>query len=381
VALDEALTLENLGMVLHGEGSLGPERRMLLAGYLSLKREVTVELLSACCEHASEAELDRLGQACFALEDAARWGQERSRWVALEFELLRFAAVAAKRPGHLLLIQSLERAFRAMARRLLPYLDSQSVAAWARCAMHTLSERQVQPLRTQLTALLEARDERMLAALAPTSEAEDVPEDLGHGVQALESAQSVQTLVTATQAPKSAPSVQAQVTGTQAPESVQSIQAQVAGTQAPESARSAQASWIETQVLEVSPSGLAPSTETQAPEGAQSAPEPGKAEVSGAHCANLYGCQTGSCEVPPPAPLPAPGSTAPWSLAIGAIPNAAPEPGLLHVPATDASSSPEGWEPCPPLHACPRPGAACPEGGHSSKDLPRVESMHGSPDR
>jgi hypothetical protein len=364
VALDEALTLENLGMVLHGEGSLGPERRMLLAGYLSLKREVTVELLSACCEHASEAELDRLGQACFALEDAARWGQERSKWMALEFELLRFAAAAAKRPGHLLLIQSLERAFRAMARRLLPYLDSQSVAAWAQCAMHTLSERQVQPLRTQLTALLEARDEPVLATLAPTCETGDMPEDPGHGVQAPESAQSAQALVTATQAPESAPSVQSLGTG----------------TQAPESAQFPQAAWTEAQVLEVSPSGHAPSTKTQAPEGTPSAPEPAEAAVSGAHCANLYGCRTGSCEVPPPAPLPTPASTAPSSLPRGATPKAATATGHLQAPSAHALLPRSDWVPRPPLDVCPRTDAVLLEERLSREDLPRTEPTHDSLD-
>jgi DNA-binding FadR family transcriptional regulator len=263
VALDEALTLENLGMVLRGEGSLSPERRLLLEGYLSLKREVTVELLSACCEHASEGELDRLGQACFALEDAARWVQDRSRWVALEFDLLRLAASAAKRPGHLLLIQSLERAFRAMAERVLPCLDSQSVGAWAKCAMDALAEREVHAVRTHLSTLLVARDERLLTALALPSEAEDLPGNLGHRAQAPELEQSSHT----------------------------------AGTTA--------------QHHEASQPGEDPSPVTQPPEVSTSAPEPTGAEVPGALCANLYGCRTGSPEVLPTAPLPAPAATDP----------------------------------------------------------------------
>src|SRR5262245_11922847 len=50
VVMEEAVKLENLGTALLGEGPSHPERHMLLAGYLELKREVTVELLAACCE-------------------------------------------------------------------------------------------------------------------------------------------------------------------------------------------------------------------------------------------------------------------------------------------------------------------------------------------
>ena len=53
VALDESLTLENLGLALHDECC--PESRRLLEGYFCLKRQVLVELLADCCASASEA--------------------------------------------------------------------------------------------------------------------------------------------------------------------------------------------------------------------------------------------------------------------------------------------------------------------------------------
>jgi GntR family transcriptional repressor for pyruvate dehydrogenase complex len=172
VALDEAVTLENLGVALHAEqGSAHPERRRLLEGYLALKRETMVELLSACCEHASEAELERLQDACFALGDAARWQVEGRGWVPWEFELLRLAARAVDRPGHLLLIHSLERSFRAMAARLLPHLDSEAAQKWAWRAFHALRDRDAQTLRRELPALLQVGDERLLKNMAPPSQA------------------------------------------------------------------------------------------------------------------------------------------------------------------------------------------------------------------
>jgi DNA-binding FadR family transcriptional regulator len=329
VALDEALTLENLGMVLHGEGRLSPERRLLLEGYLSLKREVTVELLSACCEHASEGELGRLGQTCFALEDAARWGQNRSQWVTLEFELLRLAAAAAKRPGHLLLLQSLERAFRAISGRVLPYLDSQAVAAWARCAMHALGDRDVQALRTHLPKLLETRDGRVLAALAPTCQAGSMPEALRDG------------------------------------------------DQAPELAQFAQASDTTTQAHEMSQPDEAPSPATQVPEVGASAPVPAGAEVSGAHWANLYGCQTGSDEAPPdpacPRLLTLPPEPAEQFRTHGhhgTMPPASARGPCSHSPSDPVSRL--------TLRACSQPGAALPEGSHSRENLPTRESTHGA---
>jgi GntR family transcriptional repressor for pyruvate dehydrogenase complex len=167
VPLDEALTLENLGVALRGEGPAHPERRRLLEGYLALKREIAVDLLAACCEHVSELERDQLGDACFALLEAARWEAERKRWAEREFELLRLAACVADRLGHVLLIQSLERAFWSMAGRVLPHLDSEAIYQWAKCALHALREQDTQTLRRDLRALLQAADERLLSSLAP----------------------------------------------------------------------------------------------------------------------------------------------------------------------------------------------------------------------
>src|SRR6185503_7846140 len=83
---------------------------------------------------------------------------------------LRLAACAVDRPGHLLLIQSLERAFWAMAERVLPHLNSQAVQEWALCALYALGERNAQELRRELPPLLQACDERVLGGLAPASQ-------------------------------------------------------------------------------------------------------------------------------------------------------------------------------------------------------------------
>ncbi len=170
VPLDEAVTLENLSVVLDGDGRLQPGRRRLLEGYLALKRDVTVELLATCCAGASAAYLDELGQACYALRDAARWATEGGSWARQEFELLRLAALAADRPGHMLLIQSLERSFRGMAKWMQPHLDAEATQSWALCAMNALAERDLPALKTRLPALLQAGDDRLLLRLAPPSQ-------------------------------------------------------------------------------------------------------------------------------------------------------------------------------------------------------------------
>jgi GntR family transcriptional regulator, transcriptional repressor for pyruvate dehydrogenase complex len=175
VALDEALTLENLGVALHTQGPVHPERRRLLEGFLSLKRDTAVEVLAACCERASKEELALLGDACFALRDAARWEQDPTRWAQAEFTLLRLAARVADNPGHALLLQSLERAFWGMADKVAVHLEAEEVAQWALCAMHALAERQAPRLRAELSALLNKADERLLHRLAPTDEATVTP--------------------------------------------------------------------------------------------------------------------------------------------------------------------------------------------------------------
>lgn len=164
VALNEPLTLENLGLALHEE--LSPEGRWLLEGYFCLKRQVLVDLLADCCERASQAALGKLEEACFRLWDAARW-ESGARCAQLEFDLLRLAAQAAARPGHLLLIQSLQRALHGGAARLLSFMGGEPLRQWAGCAMEALRERDTRALQLQVLALLRTCDERVLDNFAP----------------------------------------------------------------------------------------------------------------------------------------------------------------------------------------------------------------------
>ncbi|WP_375755224.1 GntR family transcriptional regulator [Corallococcus exercitus] len=176
VALDESLTLENLGLALHHRHS--EEGRRLLEGFFSLKRQVLVELLADCCAKASEAQVSQLEATCYALWDAAHW-HPGERCAQLEFELLRLAAHAAARPGHLLLIQSLQRALRGNAARMLSFMGGESLREWAMCAMHALSERDARALTHQLPALLKACDEGVLDAFAPVPQEHASPEASG----------------------------------------------------------------------------------------------------------------------------------------------------------------------------------------------------------
>ncbi|MBN8227789.1 FadR family transcriptional regulator [Corallococcus macrosporus] len=172
VALDESLTLENLGLALHHRHTEAGRR--LLEGFFSLRRQVLVDLLAECCTKASASQVDRLESVCYALSDAARW-EPGARCAQLEFELLRLAAHTASRPGHMLLVQSLQRAMRGNAIRLLSLMGGESLSAWARCAMHALNERDVRTIQHQLPALLEACDEGLLDAFSPATRKHSSP--------------------------------------------------------------------------------------------------------------------------------------------------------------------------------------------------------------
>ncbi|WP_338265645.1 FadR/GntR family transcriptional regulator [Corallococcus caeni] len=164
VALDESLTLENLGLALHDART--PEARWLLESAFSLKRQVLLELLSDCCARGSELDLNRLADACYKLQDAAHW--ESGAWCAqVEFELLRLAARVAERPGYVLLVQSLQRAFLGGVAQLLPLMGGELLREWAWCAMRALGERDALALQHKLPVLMKACDERVLAQFAP----------------------------------------------------------------------------------------------------------------------------------------------------------------------------------------------------------------------
>ncbi|WP_370645158.1 FadR/GntR family transcriptional regulator [Corallococcus sp. EGB] len=166
VALDESLTLENLGLALHDARSA--EARWLLEGYFSLRRQVMVELLVDCCAKASQGDLNQLSQVCFGLWDAGKW-ESGERCAQVEFELLRLAARVAERPGHVLLVQSLQRAFLGAAARLLPFMGGDALREWAIRAMNALSERDVRALQQDLPMLMTVRDERVLEQFARVS--------------------------------------------------------------------------------------------------------------------------------------------------------------------------------------------------------------------
>lgn len=169
VSLERALTLESVGVALHARGSAHPERLRLLEGYFELKRETAVALLVHACEHASEQELQPLLDACFVLREGTRWDDGSRRWVEQEFVLLRMAAAAANRPGHFLLVQSLERAFRGMAEVVQPLLSSQAVRHWSEQTQDWLFDRNVEALRRDLPPLLLACDEHVLGSLEAAS--------------------------------------------------------------------------------------------------------------------------------------------------------------------------------------------------------------------
>lgn len=113
------------------------------------------------------------------LGEAAHW-EESSVWVKREFELLRLAALAANRPGHFLLVQTLERSFWTMAGRVLPLLDHAAISRWGLCAFLALEDRDAQRLKRELPALLQSSDERVFSSRAPSHE-EYTPPPVLHG--------------------------------------------------------------------------------------------------------------------------------------------------------------------------------------------------------
>ena len=145
-----------------------------------------------------------------------------------------------------------------MAGRVEPYLDSAALYQWTQCAMEALGTKDMEALRCRLPALLQASDERVLQALAPSCEA--------HGVGSLLGAQ------------RQAPEVEAE-----APLSL---------AQEPEVDEQAEAPLSSLQPLEVGPS----------------APEPMPAGGPGALRTNWSGLQTSLRQVPPEGarPVPAP---------------------------------------------------------------------------
>jgi DNA-binding FadR family transcriptional regulator len=169
VAVEHAVTLESLGVVLHAMGHARPDRQRLLEGYFELKRETLVALLVRTCEHASEKALEQVSTACFALREGSRWDDGSRRWVEQEFELLRMAAKAAEAPGHYLLVQSLERAFWGMAGVVQPLLRSEAVRHWSEQTLSWLYDRSVEVLRRDLPPLLRAGDEPVVRSLGAMS--------------------------------------------------------------------------------------------------------------------------------------------------------------------------------------------------------------------
>jgi hypothetical protein len=107
------------------------------------------------------------GTWSIVLRDTAHEDEGQGQWVRQGFALLRLVACTADRMGLVLLIQSLGRAFRGMARGVLPLLDSKAVRPWALCAMNALTQKNLQALKQQLPPLLQVGDEQLLRSLAP----------------------------------------------------------------------------------------------------------------------------------------------------------------------------------------------------------------------
>jgi hypothetical protein len=261
---------------------------------------MTVELLAACCEGAEKADLERLEQACFALRETARWDEEGRGWARQEFALLRLAAQVADRPGHLLLIHSLERTFWSMASWVQPLLDSEAVDEWALCAMYALGEKDAQGLRRELPPLLKRCEARLLGSREPDGQDADTPE-------------------APSSTPEERPPLQlceAQLLGSREPAGQDADSREAPSTKPEELSPLLQA--CEARLFGSSePDGQAadtrevPSTTPFEPhEGGEPAPEAAREEPPGAAVPNLSGCRTGSSHAPP-TEEPQPDSSAP----------------------------------------------------------------------
>lgn len=323
--LDVAITLENLSVALHAIGPAHPERLRLLEGYLSLKRETAVEVLAACCEHASQRELDPVIDACFALAEGTRWEPETRRWAELEFELLRLAACMAARPGHFLLVQSLEKSFWGMAGKLTPHLDSQATYSWAMCAFHALRERDAQAVRRDLPSLLKACDEQLLRSLTSPHEPHDTSGAPAH---------SQETRVDELPEPSPASSDESpasqslRVRGEPPSVEISSREESLSSAPPPEAETfnfdavptlslafpvlSAEFSCEENAALEHALSGEPAASATAPPDGATPESTVALRGLPGAVCANRSACPTGACQTRPTGGAPQGGAGGDW---------------------------------------------------------------------
>jgi GntR family transcriptional regulator, transcriptional repressor for pyruvate dehydrogenase complex len=185
-----------------------------------------------------------------------------------------------------------------MAGRVVPYLDSPALYRWTKCALEALESRDVQALRTRLPLLLQASDERVLEALAPTCEA--------NGVFSLVDAERPES--------EQEGAVEPHPAAMQAPEVEDLAEAFRTASLAPEVSEPTEALRTASQILTDSERAEAPPTLSQVPGVGTSAPEIAEGRGAGALCANQYGCQTSIDEAlpggSPPTPAPAaPGST------------------------------------------------------------------------
>jgi len=163
-----------------------------------------------------------------------------------------------------------------MAGRVEPYLDSAALYQWTQCALDALCSKDVKELRCRLPALLQASDERVLQALAPSCEA--------YGVASFMAAQRQMAEEEA----------EAHPTVAQGPEVSEPVEAPLTTSQ----------THVASKLAET------PLPSAQAPEVDQPAPEFMPARGPGALCAKWSGCHTSLREVKPGAP-PALASAAP----------------------------------------------------------------------